>query len=285
MFFQLGDKIFQGLLAPSSWSTTGNDAMYSEHALINGKPRLQMTGEALERVSLTIRLRAEFCIPANELKQLEDWQSSGTVLPLLLGNGTYLRDYVITSMPRTHLQFLPDGTLLDCDLSVSLLEYVAYSKLEEENLKARKAAFAVGDKDASQPLPPQRKTPEAEAHQALQDSFIQMNAVQDIGDQIDNSSNPERLYTKMRQAVDRTRDALTAAREKVLEAQLAIQGAVNIVNSTVQAISVINEIGTIMQPPVSLQNLKESIVNLRTANSLVGYSSTTFTQNVLLRKF
>lgn len=285
MFFQLGDKIFNGLFVPSSWSTTGNDALYSEHALINGKPRLQMTGESLERVSLTIRLRGEFCNPTNELKALEEWQSSGTVLPLILGNGIYLRDYVITSMPRSHLQFLADGTLLDCDLSVSLLEYVAYSKQEEENLKARKSAFAVGDKEGSQPLPAQKKTSEAEAHQALQDSFVQMNAVQDLGDQIDNSSSPEKLYNKTRQRVDKAREALTSARDKVLEVQNTIQGAVNIVNSTVQAIAVINEIRSIMQPPVSLQNLKESIVNLRTANSLIGYSSLTFTKNILLRKF
>lgn len=285
MFIQLGDKIFEGLYSPTAWSSSGNDALYVEHALINGKPRLQLTGEALEQVTLTLRLRAEFCNPTAELQLLEEWQSAGTILPLLLGNGEYVGDYVITSLPRTHLDFLPDGTLLDCDLSVSLLEYVAYSKIEEENLKARRNAFAVGDKEQSQPLPPQRKTPESEAHQAIHDAIVQMNAVQSIGDEIAVSSNPQRLYDKMRGRVDKARDVLTNARNKVQEVQNAIQGGANIINATNQALGVIGEIGSIMQPPVSLQNLKEAITNLRTANSLIGYSSLTFTQNILLRRF
>lgn len=285
MFFQLGDRKFEGLFAPGSWSTTGNEAQYAEHQLINGKARLHKTGDGLERVSLTLRLRAEYCNPTNELKQLESWQSAGTILPLILGNGQYIKDYVIQSLPRNNLMFLADGTLVDTDLTITLIEYISYSKEEQQALDARKKAFAVGEKETVETLPPQPKTPEADAHESLMNSITEMNAIQNAGDQSFSVSNAEAIYLKMKQGVDKASTTLAMARQKVLDAQNTIQGAVNIVNSTTQAIQTVQAIGSYLNPPVNLTNLRDALADLRTANNQVGYSSLSFTQSVLLRRF
>lgn len=285
MLFQLGDRKFEGLFAPGSWSTTGSEAQYAEHQLINGKARLHKTGDALERVSLTLRLRAEFCNPTNELKQLEEWQSAGAILPLVLGNGQYIKDYVIQSLPRNNLMFLGDGTLVDTDLTITLIEYVSYSKEEQQALEARKNAFAVGDKQTIQELPPQPKTPEADAHQSIMDSITEMNAIQNAGDQSLTISNPEAIYRKMKKGVERASETLAMARQKVMDVQNTIQGAANIVNSTTQAIQTVQAIGGYLNPPVNITNLRDALADLRTANNMVGFSSLSFTQMVLLRRF
>lgn len=285
MFFQLGDKQFKGSYSPTSWSSTGNDAVYAQLQLINGKPRLQKTGDQLETVSLSIKLRPEYCIPAAELKDLEAWQAAGEILPLLLGNGQYVKDFVIQNISRQYQQCLDDGTPVELDLNVTLLEYVAYSKAEQENLAARKKALAVGDKEQIVKLPAQPKTPEADAHAAIMQSITEMNDLNAKAETAVSSSNPEAMLNNLKQRAEKCQNALTSARNKVQTVQNTIQGGVNIYNSIINAGGMVAQLQGLLSPPLSLYSLRESITNVRGASALVNSSSLTFLQNILLRTF
>lgn len=147
MHAQLGNIIFSGLYSFDSMDYEGDEAVYAEFALINGKPRLQKTGDTLQEIVVSLKMHAEFCNPAEQISALKAYKLDGEVLPLLLGNGKYVGDYVIVSMPHTIDQTFDDGSIIQATLSLTLREYVAFNKLEQKALADRRKAFALGNKN------------------------------------------------------------------------------------------------------------------------------------------
>lgn len=117
MYRQLGDILFEWLKGFEAWSVEGNEASYGEHALIDGKPRLQKTGDTLQALNLTFRLHAKFCNPKRELAKLDKAKTDGEILPLLMGDGTYVSDFVIISAPYTVDHALADGTIVQATVN------------------------------------------------------------------------------------------------------------------------------------------------------------------------
>ena len=87
-------------------------------------------------------------------------------MPLLLGNGEYINDYVISGVEKNINQTFDDGTIIDAGVTINLLEFVPFSKDEQQAATDRRNAAAVGDKQQIARRPVQPKTSEAEAHTA-----------------------------------------------------------------------------------------------------------------------
>jgi phage protein U len=145
MFAQLGDIIFEGPFGFNSYEAKGS-VNYAQHDLINAKPILKPTGGNLDELTLEIRLRAEFVDPTQAILALEKSRDDYEILPLLKGTGQYEGDFVITEITKSYVHALPDGTLIEAVLQLSLLEYVTGDKLQQQQTSARKRAFALGDK-------------------------------------------------------------------------------------------------------------------------------------------
>lgn len=190
MFAQLGSIIFEGVFSPSTFDVDGDEAIYGEFPLLNNKPRLQKTGDSLQEFNLEIKFHAEFCNPAEQVEMLRTAKVAGEILPLLLGNGKYVADYVIVTMPYHINETFSDGTAKQITISLQLKEYIAYNKLEQKEQDARRKAFAVGDKKPIISRPPQPVNEDNAIARNITESKQQAKLVDDsIGDFLNNFSN------------------------------------------------------------------------------------------------
>jgi len=145
MFIQLGNFLFDKAFSPETIDHS-DESSFAEHALINIKPRLQPTGNNLEEIELSIRLRAEFVNIASTKAALKNSKDTAEILPFMYGSGEYKGDFVITKISESIIFTLDDGTPVEVALSISLKEYQVPDKLQQQQNAARKSAFAVGDK-------------------------------------------------------------------------------------------------------------------------------------------
>lgn len=282
MLFQLGTKEYSGLFAPDSWSHSGNEANLAQYDLIGTKPRLQNTGETLDELSLSMQLRAEYCTINEELETLETWKKNGEILPLLLGNGEYKNDYVIKSIGKTIVQTFADGTPIEVQITLSLLEAITPENAAEKT--ARKNAKAVGDKKQIAKIPKQPKTPEAEAHKVLMDAQIKAWEVANLAEKTKEAQNPLTFMDKVKKEVKNAQEKMDKAKGYINEAQQQINNATGIISSINQAKDNLTEIGSLMQPPLSLYNLNASILNLQSGLRGIDTNARVFTKDVILRK-
>ncbi|ADJ61742.1 phage tail protein [Herbaspirillum seropedicae] len=138
-------------------------ANYAEHALIDGKPRLQWTGDKLNDVNWKLVFHADFCDPTRELNKLRAAIAAHEALPLVYANGDYKGWFVPTEADLTLHRTTADGAALWIEVKLALREYVAPRVLAEQ--RARQPAQAA-EKPAShgtrkKPARTVRKTPPA----------------------------------------------------------------------------------------------------------------------------
>lgn len=145
MFAQLGKTVFQAVFSFAEDSEQGA-ASYAEHALLDGKPRLQKTGVGLTERSIKIMLHNSFCVPQDELNKLKDSRDQGEILPLIWGNGLVEGDFVITDLSASKEDVAPNGTVICYSVSINLKEFVSPNKLQSEQDDNRNKAKAVGNK-------------------------------------------------------------------------------------------------------------------------------------------
>ncbi len=107
-------------------------ADYAEHALIEGKPRLQWTGDKLDELNWNLVFHAGFCDPERELLKLKSAVAKHEALPLVFANGDYRGYFVPTEVTVTAMQTMTDGTSIWIEARMSLREYVAPVVLAEQ---------------------------------------------------------------------------------------------------------------------------------------------------------
>ncbi len=100
------------------------DADYAEHALIEGKPRLQWTGDKLDEISIQLSFHAQFCDPELELLRLKSAKEAHQAMALVLGNGDYKGWFVLTQVRASSRQTDQAGTLIALEASITLREFV-----------------------------------------------------------------------------------------------------------------------------------------------------------------
>lgn len=140
--WQLGEKRYEGIRGFRSLSSE-RSSTFAEHKLIGTKPRQQRTGEELETMQIEIYLHASFCVPEDEIDELEESRNVGYILPLLAGDGRYYGTFLITRIGQTIEKQGPDGGIWAATLSLSLKEYFYDDRAASARRQARYSAFAV----------------------------------------------------------------------------------------------------------------------------------------------
>ncbi|KQC02100.1 phage tail protein [Pedobacter sp. Hv1] len=152
MYAQLGSIVFKGLYNFTDFSFAGDEANFAQFDLINNKAALQFTGLSLTEISANITMNVEFCNITQQLQALRASKDKAEVLPLLMGNGSYVGDFVIVSIPYSIDEAFADGTYKQISMQLSLKEYVSIDKLEQKRLSAVKNSLATGNKKTSTPV-------------------------------------------------------------------------------------------------------------------------------------
>lgn len=151
MYAILGDIEFKNLIGPETFNHK-EASSYAEHATALNKPRLQMMGEKLDEISLAINLHNSFCTPEDVIARLRAYRKDGTILPLIMGTGEVVGDFVLTEFDREILQTSPTGEIVSAKINVSLKEHYDPNKLASKETAAKAAAFAFKE---LKPLPAQ----------------------------------------------------------------------------------------------------------------------------------
>lgn len=284
MYCQLGDIVFEGLKGFEAWSVDGNEAAYGEHALIDGKPRLQKTGDTLQELNLTFRLHATFCNPRQELSKLEKVKTDGEILPLLMGDGNYIADYVIIALPYTVDHALADGTIVQATVTLSLKEFVPYSKEEQQQQEARKNAFATGDKKPVVSRPPQPPTETAKAAKNVTETAQQAGEIDRLSGEYENNvSSRATIEQKIKNACDKGNKAINDLNDKLDNVE-DLQGIYTALQAA--ALSVSGRFNSIkaLFPISNIQDLKDGNTYLQAAMRSMHNASIPLFNNVITRR-
>ena len=123
MWAMLGDIRMELLRAPETadLSTKYN---YAEHPVIEGKPKLQWSGDALKERNWTIRLHRAFCDPDAVMTAMRSMADKHQALPLSLGSGQYLGRYVVTEIHEQMLVTDAAGATVAQTADLKLKEWV-----------------------------------------------------------------------------------------------------------------------------------------------------------------
>lgn len=127
MFALLGDIQFD-LITYFDGFESQFGADYAEHALIEGKPRLQWIGDKLDEIRIQLSFHLQFCDPERELLRLKTAKEARQAMALVLGNGDYKGWFVLTDVTATSKQTDKAGSLIAMEASITLREFVGDKK-------------------------------------------------------------------------------------------------------------------------------------------------------------
>ncbi|MDD2870079.1 phage tail protein [Neomegalonema sp.] len=157
MFAMLGSIRFQtsisfeGISSKRAWD-------YAQHAVIEGKPKLQYVGEALGEIVIDLVLHVDYCDPDVELAKLRVAASRHEALPFVYGSGHYVGVFVIRQIDVTMRHTDGAGVLLSTRARAVLLEHdakgAATSDLRIENNAARTSGAGGKTRKAAPSAPP-----------------------------------------------------------------------------------------------------------------------------------
>ena len=134
MFAKLGDITFDILPYISNMDET-TSSNYAEHAVIEGKPKLQYLGENLDEINISAKFHLSYCIPSTEIQKLKEAKSKHEALPLIYGNGEYVGKFVIVEIQKTSVQSDGFGNIIAIDAAIRLKEN---SEAEELSASTKK---------------------------------------------------------------------------------------------------------------------------------------------------
>lgn len=125
----LGDLLFRVLVGWEDFEAS-RSVSYPEHAVIEGKPKLQYTGDGLETLTLSLRVHISYCDPDFSISHLRKRMDAHKAMPLILANGYYRGRYVITDLVEIlrHTDHL--GNTLLADLRLTLKEWAGTDSQE-----------------------------------------------------------------------------------------------------------------------------------------------------------
>jgi phage protein U len=144
MFAQFGSVAFE-LLPFCEDMESAREYSYPEHAVIEGKPKLQFTGTGLEKLTIKLVFHASFCVPETEMKKLRDLANQGQAQPLVFGSGVYKGRYVITAIKETTRWTDPQGRVIDLYATLSLKEFAGDSSAAVTGVAVSNGLTTVGD--------------------------------------------------------------------------------------------------------------------------------------------
>jgi len=97
---------------------------YAEHALIEGKPRIQWIGDKLDEWTIKLKFHKLYCDPDLEIARLRDALEMHKPLPFVLATGEYRGEFVVTDISVTSEQTDLIGALVSLEACVFIKEHV-----------------------------------------------------------------------------------------------------------------------------------------------------------------
>jgi len=99
-------------------------AVFAEHPVLDGKPRLQHTGEGLDEISFSVRFDISLgVIPKDEVAAVREILKTGDEQKLIIGN-EILGDFVLTGVEEAWKKVDGKGRLVVVELVLSIKEFV-----------------------------------------------------------------------------------------------------------------------------------------------------------------
>ncbi len=130
MYAQIGDIILDNTYGFATLSTEKSVAI-AQLARIDVKPKIQATGQELDKFTFSISLNRLFHDPEKEIARFEKYINNYTPVRITLGNGNFLGNYLLTSIKNDIEQTTADGNLFACTISIDALEYTGRVVTEE----------------------------------------------------------------------------------------------------------------------------------------------------------
>jgi phage protein U len=124
MFASFGTLSFEVLASPTKWET-GKKYSYAKVEVIGAPPILQWIYDDLRHVEITIMLHQLWCNPQGAIQQFALLANTHAAQNFVLGNGTNLGQFVIESLHSKREWMGDNGYLVQAELEITLMEYVA----------------------------------------------------------------------------------------------------------------------------------------------------------------
>lgn len=141
MYAQLGNIKFEGLRGFTG-QRRDREITFAELPLLDGKARLQRTGSALETLGLELLLHIGFTDPVADLAELAELAENGEVLPFVVGDGSFIGNYVITKLADTINETNRLGVPTSITVSVEIKEFIDPNPTATADASARNNGFA-----------------------------------------------------------------------------------------------------------------------------------------------
>jgi len=246
MYAQLGNIRFEGLKGFSSLEESFG-VNYVEHERINGKPRLQAVGSVLDKITFDMFLHADFTNPEADIEAIRLNMDNREVLPLVLGNGKVVGNFVIPSFTKSTQFTDPNGNIISATLSVELLESFTDDPLRDSKKAAKSAAFATTarNNNVRTVLPPK-----------LSAGTEVTTRVTEIGYQATIVNN----YTAAAEANPNTYEYYSG---KITQSLDDMEGNISVVQERLQSAQDLQQLAESL--PVALQQVYSNIQNMRGA--------------------
>jgi len=122
LFAELGPIRFEVIGSPEGIESERR-YIYAEQRVIEALPRLQWTGDSLERLSFDLLLHASFTNPELQSLALRAAAESHQAMPLVLGNGLFRGFFVIETIATRAAQLDAGGAPIALRLRLGLKEW------------------------------------------------------------------------------------------------------------------------------------------------------------------
>jgi phage protein U len=123
MFAILGELTFVVLTSFEAFRSS-REYRYTEHKLVEARPRLQWIAQELEKISLELMFHVAFANPATEINRLRAAAEDHQARALVFGNGIHRGYFVIEGLEETHQQLAGDGSYVAISARLELREWV-----------------------------------------------------------------------------------------------------------------------------------------------------------------
>ena len=110
---------------------------YAEHPLFGLKPVLQSVGQRLDTIRINMRFHWMFCSPEAEVTKLRQAMNAQQALRMVLGNGTYVGMFVITSLTVAEIANTSIGAKLISECNIEMKEYAQNNPQQDQASEER----------------------------------------------------------------------------------------------------------------------------------------------------
>jgi len=280
MYAQLGNIRFTGPKGFSSLEETFG-VEYAQHARINRKPRLEATGDVLDTISFEMYLHASFTDPEADIEELRTATIERKVLPLVLGNGNVVGNFVVPSFSKTTLFTDPSGNLIAATLTVQLLEFYSDDPLLDAKRQAIKDGFATSARSSNvRTVLPARMSPAMGVTQNVYEIQLQAVKINQYTAAAESNPNTFDYYSgKINNSLDSMEGNIQSVQNQLSAAQdlqdLAgtLPVALQEIYTQIQNMKAIFPITYIESFKVVNRQLQGSVLTAKTANVKISNSS------------